>query len=86
VVIKVKYEEREKHTHARIWMGYEQPHLAVCGLLTFTPAEFEVFSKILTDGALLNPKAEVIFVNQADGSSASYPRVQLPPGDTHGQP
>lgn len=79
MIVKIKYEERDKHTHARIWMGAETPYVAACGLLTFTTEEFKVFSQLLKDGALLSPEVEVIFVNQADGSSASYPKVQLPP-------
>lgn len=79
MIIKLKYESREKHVHVRVFMGPETNHLAMCGTLMFNQAEFDVFKQCLNDGSMLVKGATVIISDSTDGSSSSYPRVQLPP-------
>jgi len=81
VIIKIKYEQRDKHVHTRIFMGHEVHHVALCGNLIFNPAEFELFVRTLKGGCLLTKGVEVVVADVADGSSSSYPKIQLPPED-----
>jgi hypothetical protein len=79
MIIKVKYESREKHVHTRVFMGPDSDHLTLCGNLMFNKAEFEVFKQCLNDGSMLVKGATVILSDSTGGSSSSFPRVQLPP-------
>jgi len=82
VIVKVKYDVREKHVHARIFMGVDQNQLTMCGSLMFKHAEFDIFNRMLKDGCLLVKGAEVEMVNTSDGSSSSFPKVRwTPPPD-----
>lgn len=78
MIIKLKYELREKHVHARVFMGPETSHLTLCGNLMFNQSEFDVFKQCLHDGSMLVKGAEVILSDATDGgSSSSFPKVQL---------
>ena len=79
MLIKVKYDVRERHVHARIFMGPETHQVSLCGNLMFSPEEFKVFTQCLESGSMLVKGAHVMITDAADGSSSSYPRVQLPP-------
>lgn len=81
MIIKVKYELREKHVHARIFMGPETNHLTLCGSLMFSQAEFTIFKQCLLDGSMLVKGAEVLLSDSTGGSSSSFPKVQLSPED-----
>lgn len=78
MIIKMKYEVRDKHVHVRVFMGQEVNHLILCGTLMFNPAEFDIFNRCLKDGSLLVKGAEVMMSDCSDGSSSSFPKVQLP--------
>lgn len=78
MIIKMKYEVRDKHVHVRIFMGPELHHLTICGNLMFNQAEFDVFSRCIKDGSLLVKGSEVIISDSSDGSSSSFPKIQLP--------
>lgn len=78
MIVKLKYEVREKYVHARIFMGMDLNHLSMCGTLMFKPEEFDVFNRCLKDGSLLVKGSEVIIVDSNDGSSSSFPKIQLP--------
>lgn len=80
MITKVKYDLREKHVHARVFMGYEIHHMSLCGNLMFSQEEWKIFSECLKSGAFLVKGAEVVITDAADGSSSSYPRIQMPPG------
>jgi hypothetical protein len=80
MIVKVKYERREKHVHARIFMGQHGDHLSLCGNLMFQNEEFEVFTRCLKNGSMLVRGAEVILTDTTGGSSSSFPKVQPPPG------
>lgn len=81
MIIKVKYELREKHVHVRIFMGPETTHMTLCGNLMFNTDEFDVFKRCLKNGSMLVKGAEVILSDATDGSSSSFPKVQPPPED-----
>lgn len=74
----MKYEVRDKHVHVRLFMGHEASHMSMCGSLMFTQPEFDIFNRLLKDGCLLVKGAEVIMSDSSDGSSSSFPKVQLP--------
>jgi len=78
MIMKVKYETRDKHVHVRLFMGQERHHMTMCGTLIFTPEEFDIFNRCLKDGCLLVKGAEVISQDSSDGSSSSFPKIQLP--------
>lgn len=78
MIIRMKYETREKHVHVRIFMGTELSQMTLCGNLMFKQAEFDIFNRCLKDGALLVRGAEVIISDSTDGSSSSFPKIQLP--------
>jgi hypothetical protein len=59
-------------------MGQERHHMTMCGTLIFTPEEFDIFNRCLKDGCLLVKGAEVISQDSSDGSSSSFPKIQLP--------
>ena len=79
MIIKVKYEVRDKYVHARIFTGPHLDYLTLCGNLMFKSDEFETFRRCLKDGSMLVKGAEVIIIDVTGGSSSSFPRVQLPP-------
>lgn len=82
MIIKIKYEKRDKHIHTRIFMGHEIHHVALCGNLIFNPAEFDFFIRTLKNGCFLTKGVDVSIVDVTDGgSSNSYPKIQLPPED-----
>ena len=78
MIIKLKYEVRDKHVHVRVFMGQELNQLILCGTLMFNPAEFDIFNRLLKDGCLLVKGSEVIMSDCSDGSSSSFPKIQLP--------
>lgn len=78
MIIKMKYEVRDKHVHVRLFMGLEVHHLILCGTLMFNQAEFDIFNRCLKDGSLLVKGAEVMMSDSSDGSSSSFPKIQLP--------
>lgn len=82
MIIKVKYELRERHVHTRVFMGPETTHMTLCGNLMFNLSEFDTFRQCLKNGSMLVKGAEVIFSDATGGSSSSFPRVQLPPGES----
>lgn len=78
MIVKVKYETRDKHVHARVFMGPELTQLTMCGSLVFKHPEFDIWIRCLKDGSLLVKGAEVIVVDASDGSSSSMPKINLP--------
>lgn len=78
MIIKLKYEVREKLVYVRIFMGPEAHHMTMCGTLMFKGEEFDIFNRCLKDGSLLVKGAEVIMSDSGDGSSSSFPKIQLP--------
>lgn len=78
MIIKMKYEVRDKHVHVRLFMGPEASHMSMCGSLMFTQPEFDIFNRLLKDGCLLVQGTEVIMSDSSDGSSSSFPKIQLP--------
>jgi len=78
MIIKMKYEVRDKHVHVRLFMGHETSHMSMCGSLMFSQAEFDIFNRCLKDGCLLVKGAEVIMTDSSEGSSSSFPKIQLP--------
>lgn len=81
MIIKMKYEVRDKHVHVRIFMGPEIHHMTLCGSLMFNLEEFDIFNRCLKDGSLLVRGAEVVMSDSSDGSSSSFPKIQLPFGE-----
>jgi len=78
-LIKVRYEPRGRHVHARVFVGPHKDHLTACGNLMFTAEEWDVFSRCLRDGSMLVKGAEVVLSDSTGGSSSTHPRIQLPP-------
>jgi len=79
MIVKVKYERRERFVHARIFMGQHSDHLSLCGNLMFQNEEFEVFTRCLKNGSMLVRGAEVVLSDSTGGSSSSFPKIQPPP-------
>jgi hypothetical protein len=80
MIIKLKYELQSKQVHVRVFMGPETHQLSMCGSLMLTVQQFDIFNRCLKDGSLLVPGAEVILSDSAEGSSSSFPKIQLPFG------
>ena len=80
MIIKLKYEKRDTHVVCRVMVGEEMLHMTHSGVLILTSDEFEFFRQVVKDGVLLTNGAQYAESDSAQGSSSSYPRVELPPG------
>jgi len=78
MIIKLKYEHRQKNTLVRLWMGEPPGELAMMGTLLMSREQFNVFSQCVKDGVLFQPDVRVILSDEADGSSRHYPKSKPP--------
>lgn len=61
---KVELDERPGHHLVRIFAGPDRDHLALCGSLTFTPAEARAFLDLLKAGATAAPDMPSVFTSE----------------------